>query len=109
MRPWIVGCLIVAAVLEVGGDAFIRSGLRARGLAFVVPGVVSLGIYGIVVNLVPWDFSKLLGVYVGVFAVVSVLCGRFVFGENVPASTWLGLVIVIAGGLVIQLGPRLKW
>ena len=105
MRLWIVGCLIVAAVLEVGGDAFIRSGLRARGLAFVVPGVVALGIYGIVVNLVPWDFSKLLGVYVGVFAAVSVLCGRFVFGESVPASTWVGLALVVAGGLVIQFGP----
>ena len=105
MRPWIVGCLVVAAVLEVGGDAFIRSGLRARGLAFVVPGVVALGIYGIVVNLVPWDFSKLLGVYVGVFAVASVLCGRFVFEESVPASTWVGLALVVAGGVVIQFGP----
>ena len=105
LRPWIVGCLIAAAVLEVGGDAFIRSGLRARGLAFVVPGVVALGIYGIVVNLVPWDFSKLFGVYVGMFAAVSVLCGRFVFGESVPASTWVGLALVVAGGLVIQFGP----
>ena len=105
MRPWIVGCLVVAAVLEVGGDAFIRSGLRGRGLAFVVPGVVALGVYGIVVNLIPWDFSKLLGVYVSVFAGASVFCGRFVFGESVPASTWVGLALVVAGGLVIQFWP----
>jgi drug/metabolite transporter superfamily protein YnfA len=101
--------LFVAAVLEVGGDAVIRRGLRGGGLAFVVAGAVVLGGYGIVVNLVPWEFSKLLGVYVGVFAAVSVLCGRFVFGESVPVSTWLGLLLVVVGGLVIQLGPRLEW
>ena len=101
--------LLVAAVLEVGGDAVIRRGLRGGGLALVVAGAVVLGGYGIVVNLVPWEFSKLLGVYVGVFAAVSVLYGRVAFGESVPVSTWFGLVLIVAGGLVIQLGPRLKW
>ena len=101
--------LLVAAVLEVGGDAVIRRGLRGGGLALVVAGAVMLGCYGIAVNLVPWEFSRLLGVYVGAFAAVSVLCGRFVFGESVPVSTWLGLLLVVGGGLVIQLGPRLKW
>ena len=109
MRLPVVAWLIIAAVLEVGGDAVIRKGLRGSGLALIAIGFVVVGCYGVVVNLVPWEFSKLLGVYVGVFAAVSVLCGRFVFGESVPASTWFGLAIVIAGGLVIQLGPRLKW
>jgi multidrug transporter EmrE-like cation transporter len=35
---------------------------------------------------------------------VSVMCGRFVFGESVPNSTWMGLAIIIAGGMVIQFG-----
>ena len=106
MRVPVVTWLIIAAVLEVGGDAVIRKGLRGSGLALIAAGFIVLGCYGVVVNLVPWEFSKLLGVYVGVFAAVSVLCGRFVFGESVPVSTWLGLVIVIAGGLVIQFGHR---
>ena len=105
----VAALLLIAAVPEVGGDAVIRRGLRGGGLALVVAGFVVLGCYGIVVNLVPWEFSRLLGVYVGVFAAASVLCGRFVFGESVPASTWLGLALVIAGGLVIQFGPRLEW
>jgi small multidrug resistance family-3 protein len=109
MRIPIGAWLIIAAILEVGGDAVIRKGLRGGGLAVVAAGFAVLGCYGVVVNLVQWEFSKLLGVYVGVFAAVSVLCGRFVFGESVPASTWLGLALVIAGGLVIQLGPRLEW
>jgi small multidrug resistance family-3 protein len=57
-----------------------------------------------VVNLVKWDFSRLLGVYVAVFAVISVLAGRFLFKEVVPISTWVGLAIIVAGGTVIQVG-----
>jgi drug/metabolite transporter superfamily protein YnfA len=93
-----------AAALEVGGDAFIRRGLRGGGALCIVVGFCALGLYGIVVNKVPWDFSKLLGFYVAVFATVSVLTGRFVFGDHVPSSTWLGLAIIVAGGLVIQWG-----
>jgi small multidrug resistance family-3 protein len=43
---------------------------------------------------------------VGVFALVSVLAGRFVFGDVVPNATWIGLAVVLAGSLIIQLGPR---
>src|SRR5262245_43671949 len=103
---WLI--FIAAAILEVMGDAMIRKGLRGKGLVFIVTGFVILGCYGLVVNLVQWDFSRLLGVYVAVFAVVSVLCGRFAFDEDVPISTWLGLSIIVAGGLVIQFGRGLK-
>lgn len=99
---WLI--FVAAAVLEVGGDAVIRKGLRSSELGFIATGCVMLGCYGLVVNLVKWDFSRLLGVYVAVFAVVSVLCGRFAFGEAVPPSTWVGLTIIVAGGLVIQFG-----
>ncbi len=98
--------LVAAAALEVGGDALIRKGLRGGGLALIVLGFGVLGSYGIVVNLLELDFSRLLGVYVGVFALVSVLAGRFVFGDAVPNATWIGLAVVLAGSLIIQLGPR---
>ena len=48
----------------------------------------------------------MLGVYIAVFAVVSVLFGRFVFQESVPLSTWLGLGIICLGGVVVQFGSR---
>jgi len=99
---WFV--FIAAAVLEVGGDAVIRKGLHGSLIWFIVSGFLMLGGYGVVVNTVKWDFSRLLGVYVAVFAVVSVLAGRFVFKEAVPLSTWLGLAIIVLGGTVIQLG-----
>ncbi|MDA8388375.1 MAG: hypothetical protein M0Z58_06925 [Nitrospiraceae bacterium] len=101
---WLV--FVLAAVLEVGGDALIRRGLRSGGLLLIVAGFGVLGFYGLTVNMVRWDFSKLLGVYVGVFALVSVLAGRFIFREDIANPTWLGLLLIMAGGLVIQFGGR---
>jgi len=46
---WLV--FVAAALLEVGGDAVIRQGLRGGGWAFVAAGAVMLGGYGIVVNV----------------------------------------------------------
>jgi len=101
---WIVFTL--AAMLEVGGDAIVRRGLRGHKLLLVVAGCGMLAGYGVVVNLVKWDFSKLLGVYIGFFALVSILFGRLVFRENIPSSTWLGLGLIVTGCMVIQFGRR---
>lgn len=102
-----IAVLLMAAVLEVAGDAVIRKGLRGGGLVVIATGFVMLGTYGIVVNLLGWDFSRLLGVYVAVFATVAVLAGRAVFHEVIPPATYIGLAVVIFGGLIIQFGGRL--
>jgi drug/metabolite transporter superfamily protein YnfA len=101
LSSWIV--FVVAALLEVSGDAIIRKGLRSSALLLVAAGFVVLGCYGVVVNTVRWDFSRLLGVYVAVFATISVLFGRLAFKESVPTSTWVGTIFIIIGGLIIQL------
>jgi drug/metabolite transporter superfamily protein YnfA len=101
---WLV--FIVSAVLEVGGDAAMRKGLRGSGASFIVAGFLILGGYGLLVNTVKWDFSKLLGVYVAVFAAISILVGRFYFKEDVPTSTWAGLIVIVLGGLIIQFGQK---
>lgn len=85
----------------------IRRGLHLNAVRSIIAGFMMLGVYGLVVNMVKWDFSRMLGVYVAIFAAVSILTGRFVFKETIPASTWLGLSIIIVGGLVIQFGPHL--
>jgi small multidrug resistance family-3 protein len=104
LAPWLA--LAMAAVMEVGGDAAIRAGLRGRGWALVVLGCLVLAGYGLVVNLIEWDFSRLFGVYVAAFALASVLAGRFWFREDVPTSTWAGLGLILLGALVIQVGAR---
>src|SRR5262249_40350735 len=97
---------VLAAILEVGGDAVTRTGLRAGRWIYVLSGASMLGLYGIVVNTVRWDFSRLLGVYVGVFALVSVMTGAFYFRETIPASTWVGVGVIVLGGLIIQFGSK---
>jgi len=101
---WLV--FIGAALLEVGGDAVVRKGLRGSSLMMILFGGAMLAFYGVVVNTVKWDFSRLLGVYVAVFALISVLFGRFVFKEDVPVATWAGLAVIIAGGMIIQFGDK---
>lgn len=100
--PWLIFAL--AAILEVGGDAVIRHGLRSRSSVGILCGCAVLASYGLVVNSLKWDFSKLLGVYVGFFAVASIVIGRFAFREQVSVTTWCGLGLILLGGLVIQLG-----
>jgi drug/metabolite transporter superfamily protein YnfA len=99
---WLI--FIVAAMVEAGGDLVVRRGLRARSAAWILLGCGALGCYALFVNSVNWDFSKLLGVYVGFFALVSILFSKFVLGETIPTSTWLGLVLIMVGGMVIQFG-----
>lgn len=101
-----VAVMLLAATFEVGGDAMIRSGLRGRGWLFIAGGFVTLGAYGVVVNLLPIDFSKLLATYVAFFAVVSVLFGKLLFQDAVPVTTWIGLAVILAGSAIVQVGAR---
>ena len=102
--PWLI--FLAAAALEVSGDAVTRVGLRNGRWLYILCGALMLSLYGIVVNTVRWDFSKLLGVYVAFFALVSVLSGALFFRETVPTSTWFGLGVIMLGGLLIQFGPK---
>jgi small multidrug resistance family-3 protein len=100
--PWVAFAL--AAIFEVGGDAVVRMGIKSNNIVLMLLGAGTLGGYGLIVNSVDWNFAKIFGVYVGVFALVAVLFGKFVFREQIPLSTWIGLVIIIVGGMVIQFG-----
>jgi drug/metabolite transporter superfamily protein YnfA len=100
--PWIAFAL--AAIFEVSGDAVVRMGIKSNNIILMLLGAATLGGYGLIVNSVDWNFAKIFGVYVSAFALVAVLFGKFVFREQIPISTWLGLLIIICGGLVIQFG-----
>src|SRR5437764_15075887 len=98
--------LFVAAVLEAGGDALVRSGLHAStaGLrtAFFVLGGVVLFSYGYVVNAPTWDFGRLLGVYVVFFFVVAQLISWLVFHQRPTMPVLIGGVFIIMGGVIIS-------
>jgi len=73
-------------------------------LITILMGCAMLGSYEIVVNTVKWDFSRLLGVYVASFVILSTLFGRLVFKESIPISTWIGLIVIVCGAMIIQFG-----
>ena len=98
----------VAAFFEVVGDAKIRSGMQYRSASGIALGLFLLCVYGILINLVIhfkivlWDFSKQLGIYVVFFAIMSTLVGYLYFGEKIRTVHWLGLGLIVCGGLLIQ-------
>jgi drug/metabolite transporter superfamily protein YnfA len=98
--------MLLAAAFEVGGDALIRKGITGGGLFFVVLGFVVLGSYGVLVNLSGLDFTRMIGAYIGWFTLVSMLFGRFFFGDRGSTATWVGVSLVLVGSLVIQLGTQ---
>ncbi len=97
--------LILAALLEAGGDALARSGLHAAALpvrlGFFAVGAVVLFSYGITVNLPNWDFGRLLGVYVVLFFLVAQLINLVVFGVRPGAPILCGGALIVAGGLLM--------
>jgi small multidrug resistance family-3 protein len=97
--------LILAATLESGGDALARSGLHGHALqiriGFFLAAAAVLFIYGVVVNLPPWDFGKLLGVYVALFFVVAQIINRFAFGMSPTLPIYCGGALIISGGLLM--------
>ena len=103
---------VIAGVLEVSGDAKIRQGFVDRRLNPCLVGAASLVVYGLFVNaaiafrLIDWEFSKQLGVYVAIFALTSSLYGYFLLGERLENLHWLGLSLVVVGGIIIGLSKN---
>jgi drug/metabolite transporter superfamily protein YnfA len=98
--------LILAALLEAAGDALVRRGLQTGKVLFFVLGAAVLFAYGCTVNSPPWDFGRLLGLYVVFFFVAAQLIG-WIFFKQVPASgTMWGGMLILAGGVVLTVSQR---
>ena len=93
--------LLMAAALEVGGDALIRSGLKGGGGLLLALGAAVLVSYGFMVNLTSLDFGRLMGLYIVIFFVVAQLTATLFFRERLLAPVVVGGVLVIGGGLVM--------
>ena len=104
---WALLTLLLAAVLEAGGDALVRAGLfgpgAVRRAALLIVGGLVLLAYGCVVNAPRWDFGRLLGIYVVFFFVVAQVIAWLGFGQRPTPPLLLGGALIVAGGLVISL------
>jgi hypothetical protein len=93
--------LLLAAALEAGGDAVMRAGLHKnlfwqKALLFVIAGVV-LFAYGWTVNSPPpWDFGKLIGLYVVFFFLTAQVISWFTF-KQIPS-----LAVVVGGMFIVR-------
>ncbi len=100
--------LLVAALLEAGGDAIVRYGLKAptsfSRTGFFLVGAFVLFAYGYIVNAPPWDFGKLLGVYVVFFFIAAQLISFFLFHTRPSISTLIGGAFIVLGGVIISIG-----
>ena len=94
--------LVLAAALEVGGDALTRWGLKTNRWGLVL-GAGVLFTYGLCVNIPKWDFGRLMGVYIAVFFVVAQAVAVAFFEERIPLPTIVGGTLIIAGGVLITL------
>jgi drug/metabolite transporter (DMT)-like permease len=120
--------LLLAAILEVGGDALVRWGLTGpqqvrppqiastgvkgiprtiysgfksgKTIGLILGGIVLVS-YGLMVNLTKLDFGKLMGIYIVVFFVVSQVVAVFFFQEKIKMPLLVGGALIIAGGLVL--------
>ena len=102
-----IGILLVAAALEIGGDAALRRGLLESTWSWVLCGATALVGYGLAVNSNrSIDFGRLMGVYIAVFFLVSQLVSVTLFAERPSPSLIVGGVLIVAGGVVIQWGMR---
>ncbi len=99
--------LLVAALLEVGGDALVRGGLQSAGwlarAGLIAAGGLVLLLYGLMVNAPAWDFGRLLGVYVAVFFVMAQVINLAAFGARPGAAVLVGGALIVAGGLTVAL------
>jgi drug/metabolite transporter superfamily protein YnfA len=106
-RPSIILILFLAAILEAGGDAIIRVGLHASPVwhRYVLfgAGAVVLFAYGWTVNSPPWEFGKLLGLYVVFFFVIAQLISWLIFKQAPSPMVLIGGALIVAGGITIAL------
>jgi drug/metabolite transporter superfamily protein YnfA len=66
---------IVGGFLATYGWNTDTKGQRGRGTFYMVAGVLTLACYGVVVNVMPWNFSRLMCAYIAVFTCCSTSVG----------------------------------
>lgn len=104
------GLLLIATTLEAGGDAVVRLGLNHTSIStrilLMVIGAVMLFGYGLVLNLAPLDFGRLIGAYVATFFVVAQIINFVVFRTSPSLPIVIGGLFIVTGGVIITLWQR---
>lgn len=104
----IFGILIAAAMLEVSGDATVRMALQGHGgLTAIRVGIFLLGAallfgYGTFLNLAPFEFREVAGLYIATLFIVWQVI-NFAFFRTLPTLPILiGGSLIVTGGLIVS-------
>ena len=107
MRFLIVWAFLIGATsCEASGDALVRIGLFERAgaarFAVMAVGALLLFMYGVLLNMAPLPFARVVGLYIAtLFLVWQVV--SFVSFRAVPTLPVLvGGTLIVAGGLLVS-------
>ena len=97
--------LLIATTLEVSGDALIRKGIfdhvgLARAAVMIVGAILLFG-YGFSLNLAPFEFGQVVGLYIAILFVVWQVINVIVFRTFPNMPIVLGGALIVAGGLIV--------
>jgi small multidrug resistance family-3 protein len=97
--------LIAATTLEASGDAIVRLAIYdhvgAYRMALFAAGAVLLLGYGTLLNLAPFEFGHVVGIYIATLFVIWQII-NFVFFRTMPTVPIIvGGALVVAGGAII--------
>lgn len=102
----VLACLIVATVAESFGDATIRIGLFEKTgtarLATILGGGGLLLIYGLMLNLAPLPFNRIVGFYIATLFVAWQIVNFITFRSTPSTPIIAGGALIVIGGLVVS-------
>ena len=105
LRPFLF--LIAATFLEAGGDAVVRTALQNSAAATPVRiGLFAMGAallfgYGTLLNLAPFEFRQVVGLYLALLFIVWQAINYAAFGTAPTLPILLGGALIVGGGLIV--------
>ncbi len=91
----IIGCYLPYLWLKQGYSAWL-----------LIPAAISLALFAWLLTLHPHAAGRVYAAYGGVYVSVALVWLWAVDGMRPSITDWLGVAVVLAGMLIIMLGPR---
>ena len=102
----VFACLVVATTAESFGDASVRIALLERTglsrLPLLLGGGCLLLLYGVMVNLAPLPFARIVGFYIATLFVAWQVVSFVTFRATPGLPVIVGGALIIAGGLLVS-------
>jgi small multidrug resistance family-3 protein len=105
-----LGFLVIATALESSGDAIVRMGLQQhagliRVLLFLAGAALLFG-YGVMLNLAPLEFGRVVGLYIATLFVMFQIVNFIAFHATPTVPILVGGALIVAGGAIVSLWER---